>query len=215
MLGALISSAIGGARYLTADMQLLGDPNCFSRFQLVPSRTVGGARKIGDAALAGSALGAFCGFLCRPFRVHDFMLGRHNMQNYLRRVLTLRGDNKLFARWTDALRKDYACDDLGNRLPQARIGDPASYYLPVIPIMASVAVAPLPAWPAGALDLNALTTSTDKRFEKVMHGLLNAMSIPFLLRPVFSLLIDFGLSNKIASVAIERLGRELAAKQLR
>lgn len=214
VLKAMVGAAIGGARYLTADMQLLGDPNCFSRFQLVPHREVGGQRRIGDDALAGSALGAFCGFLCRPYRVHDFLLGRHNMQFYLQHVLTLRGDNPLFHRWSDDLRKDYACDSEGNRLPGAQVTNRASYFLPIIPVTTDVVITPRPEWPVGALDLDALDNPADRRIEKVLNALLDGVSLPLVLKPIVSLLIDHAASNRIVAAVIDELRSALTKKAL-
>lgn len=214
VLKALVGAATGGARYLTADMQLLGDPNCFSRFQLVPYREIDGQRVIGEDALAGSALGAFCGFLCRPYRVHDFLLGRHNMLNYLRRVLTLRGDNKLFDGWSDDLRTNYACDSNGNRLPQDAVGERKGYYLPIIPVTADVDATARPAWPVGAFDLDALADPADTRIEKVLEAFVDSLSLPLLLKPLVALLVEHTASNRIVTAVLDALRAELRKKKL-
>lgn len=213
VLKSLLGSAIGGARYLTADMQLLGDPNCFSRFQLVPHRALDGKRVIGSDALAGSALGAFGGFVARDFRVHDFMLGRHNMENYLRRFLTLRGDNPLFKDWKDT-RADFACDIKGNRLQQNQLGDPETYYLPIIPLVNGVGGTPLPDWPRGALDPADLEDPADNRLEKVLHSLTGEFKIPPLIKALLTPAITFGISNVAAKAILTRLKDDLKSKNL-
>jgi hypothetical protein len=100
VIKTLAGAVIDGARYLTADVALIADKEVFSRFQLVPTRSDLG--KVGEEALATDWLGAFGGFFCRDFRVHDFMLGQINMRQYLRTTFILRGDNTLFDGWTSA-----------------------------------------------------------------------------------------------------------------
>ncbi len=214
VLKSLVGSAIGGARYLTADMQLLGDPNCFSRFQLVPHRHRDGDRLLGSDALAGSALGAFGGFVARDYRVHDFMLGRHNMENYLRRFLTLRGDNALFDKWNDDDRLDHACDANGKRLEQNQLGGRHTYYLPVIPLVDGVGGTSLPDWPRGAFDPADLEDPADDRLERVLHSLTGEFKISPLIKTLLNPAITFGVSNIAAKAIIARLKTDLKSKKL-
>ena len=134
-------------RYLTGDMQLIGDKNVFSRFQLVPNRLApDGTQLIGEDALTGSTAGAFGGFCARAFRVHDFLLGRSNMRHYLDSVLTLRADNKLFKGWDDGKRRDHARDFDGKRIDPT-LADPTKYYLPVVPLRPELQQQPTLPWP--------------------------------------------------------------------
>jgi hypothetical protein len=177
ILSPLVTSLTDTGRYYTADMALLGDPNVFSRFQLVPARA--DMNRTGDTALAGSWLEAFGGFLCRPFRVHDFMLGRLNMQNYLRTTLVLQGDNPLFGNWSADDRKRFAVDGAGNRVNQNGGVAPSAYMLPVIPDRSyagdgPIACEPTPQtlpWPYKALDPESLRGAIDTRVKAVLSGL--------------------------------------------
>ena len=168
-MGGIGLAALGameaGANYLTADLDMMADPRIFSHFQLVPVRP--DRKTAGAAAAATTVLHAFGGFFCRAFRVHDFMLGRLNMRDYLRRVLILRADNPLFDGWSLAERQRHALDADGAPLPAVTgATPPAAYWLPVIPD--SLGPAPgghagiLP-WPAGQLDPETLRPALGQR----------------------------------------------------
>lgn len=58
---------------------------------VAPSRE--GAEKP-EYAIACGALGGFGGFLSREYRVHDYFLGRHNCQSFIRRYLVVDPDEK-------------------------------------------------------------------------------------------------------------------------
>ena len=163
---AVVGMFVSASRYLTADMDLFGAEDVFSRFQLVPTRPERG--KVGEAALAGTALGALAGWGSRDFRTHDFLLGRANMQSYLRTELVLRADNSLFDRWTDALRKDHACDLDGNKVGD--ISSKTAYYLPILPVLVQKDE-PLPHWPKGGLDPDQLQKPIEERLEAVLGQL--------------------------------------------
>jgi hypothetical protein len=49
--------------------------------------------------------------------VHDLLLGRFNMANYLRQELLLQGDNHLFDKWPLGIVNDYAQQKNGTRFP--------------------------------------------------------------------------------------------------
>ncbi len=175
----LTGNIVDGARFLTADMTLIADPDAFSHFQLVPVRSDVSPAKIGCDALATAEFSAFGGFFCREFRLHDFLLGRLNMRDYLRRVLVLRGDNALFGQWEPALRERFAVDNAGNKISGA-LPSADAYYLPVIPDLSYVdglvAVMPngadLP-WPFGKLNPEALRQPFQKRVSAVLNDLKN------------------------------------------
>jgi hypothetical protein len=128
------------ARYLTADMDLFARQDVFSRFQLVPARTVDGKPRVGKDALAATGPLATGGWLSKEFRIHDFMLGRCNMKQYLTRKFILRANNSLFDRWfqqpaqTLALRQRYAVTQDGALKHITAATQRPDYYLPVIPI---------------------------------------------------------------------------------
>jgi hypothetical protein len=172
VVSQIIGTAVGGARYLTADMELFADENVFSRFQLVPFRRSSG--KVGEDALAGSSLFAAAGWCARAFRVHDFLLGRANMRSYLAQELLLSGDNPLFDRWSIDRRRDYATDENGERLAEDAVSETngASYYLPVLPdVTGNRDVEPF--WPKNATDPATLSAPLKARLNAVFKTLVN------------------------------------------
>ncbi len=174
----IISTFVAEARYQTADMVLFGDDDVCSRFQLVPFRK--SDNKVGEAALAGTSLFAVAGWCCRDYRVHDFLLGRQNMQDYLRREMILKADNPLFGGWGLGDRQDFACDGLGNRIAIDATTAPGSYYLPILPDKTEIGPIPVPAWPVGKYNPDTLTPMLTARLDAVgqravgdnLHGVL-------------------------------------------
>jgi hypothetical protein len=219
VVAGLLGFVLGGARYLTADMALIGDPTVFSRFQLVPARPDLG--RIGETALAGDFFQAFGGFTRRDFRRHDFLLGRINMQNYLRTALILRGDNKLFDGWNDDpdLIARFAVDANGLRTTTA--GGRASYYLPVIPDTSylgtgPIAVAPntqmLP-WPTGALDPATLRPAIGNRLDAVLNA-LQKQELPGFFNSILGALIEPDISGAAADKIVAAMRDELRTAKL-
>jgi hypothetical protein len=170
VIGSLVGTLVGGARYLTADMDLFARSDVFSRFQLVPSNP--GRGKVGSAALAGSSLYAAAGWCARAFRVHDFLLGRSNMQAYLRGELVLAGDNPLFDQWQAGDRKDFAVDQNGARVAIDATTPKGSYFLPVIPDRTGNEQK-LPDWPVGACNPDDLTQPLKQRLKAVLDRLVH------------------------------------------
>lgn len=163
--GSIVDTFKDGARYLTADMDLFADKDVFSRFQLVPFRP--GAGKVGAEALAGSSLYAAAGWCARKFRVHDYRLGRMNMERYLRSELVLAGNNKLFENWKDPDRARFALDDDGKPYPaHAALPPREKYYLPIIPCLLDEQ--PEPSWPVGACNPEELRSPLKTRLNAVV-----------------------------------------------
>ncbi|MBN1880240.1 patatin-like phospholipase family protein [bacterium] len=85
ILGALRSQA----RFKADELALALDPKVNSRFMIAPKRSLNNQIVISDRAIASGSLGGFGGFLDRPFRVHDYLLGRRNCQKFLKDRLVL------------------------------------------------------------------------------------------------------------------------------
>lgn len=225
---AVLGTFVGGARYLTADLDLFQDRDVFSRFQLVPTRTgldglaIAGdlAPKnknplVGEAALAGTDLFALGGWCAREFRVHDFLLGRLNMAAYLRRELILRGDNALFDNWPLAMINDYSLQQNGDRLTTAVTAQTpkASYFLPVIPMPAgNFGVVP-PTWPIGALDPSTLEAPIKARAKAVLEA-LRADNLPGFGAWLIALIALGGVADTIASDIVAGLTKALTDRKL-
>lgn len=209
VIEAIIGTVVGGARYLTADMELFARDDVFSRFQLVPFRPEPG--RVGEAALAGTSLYAAAGWCARKFRVHDFLLGRWNMQVYLQREFVLAGDNPLFDGWGPADREDWALDDASNRIAITAATDPKSYFLPIIPVLPDGAVpAPdAPAWPKGALSPAALSTPLRQRLKAVLTQLVQDNGGGGLLPWVVGMFAIPGVADFVVSQIVAGFEKEL------
>ncbi len=212
VLKSLLGALVAGARYLTADMELFASENVFSRFQLVPSRKVAGQVQAGEAALAGTALYAFGGWCARDFRVHDFLLGRANMKTYLECEFLLAGDNPVFNGWSFDQRADFARDKDGNRVMISKTTAAADYLLPAIPVMPEV-TAPMPDWPAGALDPSSIKDGVKARIEAVIKQLRDD-NLPGFGPWLIGLLAVPGIADALASALVQSFTKELKDKKL-
>jgi hypothetical protein len=184
----MIPTFVQECRYQTADMVLFADDDVCSRYQLVPFRQA--EKKVGEAALAGTSFMAVAGWCSRAFRVHDFMLGRQNMQDYMRRELILKADNTLFDGWSDGDRMDGAVDANGNRVPVDGTTPHSNYYLPILPDKTLNGPLPVPAWPKDQYNPDNLTDVLKNRLEAVgrrvvgdnvggvLAGLIEGVAIP-------------------------------------
>jgi len=230
-LGALVGNFVGGARYLTSDLDLFQDQDVFSRFQLVPTRTgldgkpipgdlaprdTNGNPAVGEAALAGTDLAALAGWCARPFRVHDFLLGRLNMAAHLRHEMLLTGDNPVFDGWSFDQRADACVDIGGNRIAITPLTPPKSYWLPVVPLPPdNFGIVP-PAWPKGALTASALQAihdAVDARTKAVV-GKLRADNVPGFGPWLLTLLILGTVSETVADDVVKGLTNALTKRNL-
>lgn len=230
-LGALVNTFVGGARYLSADLDLFQDQDVFSRFQLVPNRIgfdnapfpndlapkdAAGNPPVGEAALAGTDLAALGGWCARPFRVHDFLLGRINMATYLRREFLLTADNPVFDGWSFDQRADAAVDVNGDRLAITPQTPPKTYYLPVIPLPPdNFSIIP-PAWPKGELTADAIQAIHDAiaaRADAVVSK-LRADNVPGFGPWLLSLFLLGTVSNTIADDVVAGLKTSLQGRNL-
>jgi hypothetical protein len=159
-------------------MELFADKNVFSRFQMVPNRPDpdtpddGAKAKVGEAALAGTSLYAAAGWCARAYRVHDYLLGRYNMQTYIRRDLILAGDNPLFDRWSLDARADWAMDENGNRIAINAETPKSSYFLPILPDVTGGPLS-LPAWPRNIYNPSSLKDMLQSRLDAVVKKLVS------------------------------------------
>jgi predicted acylesterase/phospholipase RssA len=211
VLGGIIPTLVGGARYLTADMALFADTDVFSRFQMVPFRTATAAAPAtaGEAALAGDSLFAAAGWCAREFRVHDFLLGRHNMQEYLRSQLLLAGDNPLFSQWQFGDRQDYATDRNGGRMTIDVTTPGSAYFLPILPDKTGSGPLALPPWPVGAFNPADILDPLEKRLTAATRALIDDNSGGGMLPWLVNLLAVPGVVDVIASTVVNGFTAEL------
>ena len=139
------------------------------------------------------------GWCTRAFRVHDFLLVRANMLEYLRKRFILRGDNHLFDKWTAELRHDFAVDREGARKAITAATPRDQYYLPIIPVDDSIHAA-VPDWPAKALDPNSIRDGLKDRLKAVLGRLREDNLSGF-----WSWLLGWVAAWKIASELADKL----------
>ena len=165
VLGPLIGAIVDGGTYLTTDLHLFAAEHDYSHFQIVPNRQDLG--KVGDEAVPGALFQTLGGFLCRDFRVHDFLLGQINMQSFLREKFTLHQSNKLFSNWNAAQKGKFAVT-LDGQKPNPAAMAAGKYYLPIIPdLTPTLALANNP-WPKKALNTNDIASALKNRLESVI-----------------------------------------------
>lgn len=118
------------ARLKDEELIKASDKDDFSQYIISPLRE---GRKPGEPALATATLNKFGGILDIRFRHHDFMLGRHNCQQFLRNHFTVRV-------------KDAQHNPIFKGLHKfAKHGQES---VPIIPIVGSAAEeCPVPNWP--------------------------------------------------------------------
>lgn len=157
--GATLGAFTSGTRYETAVMDLFTAENVCSRYLVNPVRQpdpVNNPGKLltGADAIATNVLMAFGGFLSSEYRMHDYMLGRRNCQQFLRSHFVLDQRNTLFARWTAQDRTKFG----------AGLGG----YLPVIPLTAEMAVEnPQPLWPINKFQPVDIKTALSQRLARI------------------------------------------------
>lgn len=213
LAAAILGAYKENARSKPAELALAEDEDVRSRYLILPARQgIAGSR-----AIASGALGGFLGFMSPDYRHHDFMLGRRNCQHFLRRHFTLGTAHKLFAASGAAIvdhwltRTAEVIDDATGQV----VAKP-NYYrelgeLPVIPLVGTAArPLPLPAWPRGKGDADALKDLLEARIaailERVIDFTILGRWIDWAVRP----LIRNGLKSKILDLAITTLRKGVA-----
>lgn len=194
-LSGLLPTLIAQARFKLTELAAAVDDDVASRWLIAPRRDDSGT--VSSRFLACGLLGGFGGFLDRGFREHDFQLGQHNCQRFLRNWFALPPENAAVA---------------GNRehVVAAERGARRADHRHIIPLVGAAAVEiPQPtAWPAiGAAKVDALVEAAGHRgFELLVHlcpcaigrVLIRWLSLP-ILWPLWRLWISRGLKADLIS----------------
>jgi hypothetical protein len=149
------------------------DENIHSRFLISPSRP---GKRPGETDLASQGLGGFSGFVHEQLRMHDFQLGRHNCQRFLRDHFCVHVENPLVRAWVPRLR---AAGRLAPYQPQrgGQDGRSREDYVQVIPLLPHLRE-PLALRPWPALDrrrvLPPLEAAITARSKAMVPGLVRA-----------------------------------------
>ncbi|MGA3028643.1 MAG: hypothetical protein ABSF98_28185 [Bryobacteraceae bacterium] len=206
---ALLGTLISQSRFQGEDLRLTRDPDVSSRFVVAPSD---------DSvpqlpALLCAALGAFGGFVDRPFRDHDYQLGRRNCQQFLRTSFVLPEDNVAIAPGVnkkpeilDAFRTEYGNLDGGR------------WWYPVIPLMPAlrteIKAPPREECKTTLERLEQVAEAATNRLQAVLHGFITEPEHQhggwsFLINSFF----DLGGRLKIKGMILDTLRTELAKTQ--
>ena len=165
----LVGELVGQSRYETADLLLAADEKIFSRFMICGVK----GDQIGSEALATSGLGAFQGFLCRDFRVHDYMLGRRNAYEFLKRQFVFPESNPVFSAINGTTGQPFWPDEIRTSDFTSKDANGATY-LPMVPLFGSAATPPpVPTWPAGKLKPDDLREGIQNRIDVILKALEN------------------------------------------
>ncbi|MEO1459630.1 MAG: hypothetical protein AAFV49_18975 [Pseudomonadota bacterium] len=97
VLSSLQTALVDQARFKPGELVAAMSPDGRSRFLIAPSRVDDrGNEFTGAEALASGFLGGFGGFFDEAFREHDYQLGRHNAQRFLKAYFKLAPNNLVF-----------------------------------------------------------------------------------------------------------------------
>ena len=105
----LIGALMNQGRFRPDWIERSLDSGYYSRMLIAPTKR-GANSELLDNPLAGSALGAFAGFLDREFREHDYHLGRYNTFQFLNKHFTVPHNNEVvnyFDRADQTLKEKY------------------------------------------------------------------------------------------------------------
>jgi hypothetical protein len=153
----------------TMDLAQFKDESIYSRFMISPSRPnpVTNTSWAPSKALLSAPMNAFLGFAAEAYREHDFLVGRRNAQQFLRRTFAVPKDNvavKAATGWT-------AADEFV---------DSGVTYRVLVPLRGRAAdEQPLPDWAWQALTDDAIQGDTNlvrDRANAIFHNLKNTMA---------------------------------------
>lgn len=167
VVARLVLSPVLQDRLDTLDLAQIKDETIFSRFMIAPSRQHPD-RPVDWApskSLLAAPLNAFLGFGAEAYREHDFLLGRRNAQQFLRRHLALPQAHPLFQGTT------------GWTVEDGFVDGGIAYY-PLVPLRGRAAdEQPVPAWNWQAMtagDVDRYVAAAGRRADAIFHNLKTA-----------------------------------------
>lgn len=214
ILMSFFNVTLSQSRFLGESLAELTGGASFSRFAIAPSDP--DSVKAGKPALQCGALGAFGGFLCRDFRKHDFLLGRRNCQQFLRKSFAVLATNPIIDEglagagpYAAQIKAQFLvdCPSPNTTLPQGKI------WMPLIPLCGkATAEVPLAARSAIASDqLDAIVDLIVQRLNAIRTKLATG-SLGNLLNHALWFLLNFWIvSGKVKNAIREALESALAA----
>eukprot|EP00172_Hildenbrandia_rubra_P003643 Plantae.Rhodophyta-Hildenbrandia_rubra.ctg6077.p1 GENE.Plantae.Rhodophyta-Hildenbrandia_rubra.ctg6077~~Plantae.Rhodophyta-Hildenbrandia_rubra.ctg6077.p1 ORF type:complete len:594 (-),score=101.22 Plantae.Rhodophyta-Hildenbrandia_rubra.ctg6077:3524-5305(-) len=132
-LGELFSAMLENGRFKEDELEGAYDDTDYSKFIISPHRTIEG-KKV-DPVLAASGLNHFAGFLDVKMRAHDFVLGRRNAQQFLKKYFVVP--------------QEEAVKNAALNYGKVQVAANGSNPVPVIPLVGTAAKEiPEPVWPS-------------------------------------------------------------------
>lgn len=174
----MFSAMLNQSRFKPEELTLAQDEDVYSRFLISPIYREG-ENEPKQYPIYGELMGAFGGFLDIRFRIHDYMLGRRNCQQFLRQHFALPRSNPLFAQAGDAPGLDMTPYLAHEGRPKAYLnhhGETVSeLFYQIIPLVKSVRtpiVPPPRISPIDAVDFPQLKRDINNRMERVFNRVM-------------------------------------------
>lgn len=194
------------ARFASGDLALAYAPTVYSRFLIAPNRKGSPESKKFD--LACGALGGFSGFLDVRFRHHDYLLGRLNCKQFLKRHFTVPVTNRQI--------KDAINPTLLER-SQWLVDDGGVKCMPLIPLFGDMAnEEPLPEWPKQACMPERLIDPIAGRIDVVLDRLASS-KLPWILYAIYNVValpLGWWLRRKAAKMIVDVIRKQLDERNL-
>jgi hypothetical protein len=211
MLGRLATVLLSQSRFLGESLAVLASGAAFSRFVIAPSDPGQGQKNV----LQCASLGAFGGFMERSFRAHDFLLGRHNCQKFLKTYFRLPIGNPIISAGqteagTHASEIDAQFTDYPP--PGVKVPPDGKVWMPVLPLVGT-ALNPVPNPVRGSITKGGIATIADQmitRFSAVKGPLLAGAPAAWLLKLITGLLCSWPTRRLFRRKIVDVLTAELS-----
>lgn len=189
LFSSLMPSLIDQARFKPSELALAVRPNHGSRYLIGPHREIDGKRQ--RYGIASGLLGGFGGFVARPFRDHDYQLGRKNCRDFLASDFAVSESNEIVVSWPPTVdRSQFVAPPSRDDPP----GAPTCYQL--IPLYGSAKDdITLPPWPRITQgDLDRLLARIGTRFDALAPKLVQ-QNVRGVLGMLLGLVLQPGIRN--------------------
>lgn len=222
---ALLPAVLNQLRFKSDELILAASSAVGSRYLISPSRPWRGKN---EPTLACGPLGGFLGFLKKDFRHHDYLLGRLNCQQFLKRHFYVSDENTLVTPWLGSAPQYvgaayYSEADLAKIRTAHPVMDQSSKPLnpvPIIPLMPELQdetqlLATLKnGWPSKFTDedMDTLQRRLRNRLDAVLSRLLTQVELPMLKRLARWLLSGMAslLGVNPATLAADKISKRIS-----
>lgn len=201
ILGRLPTAFIDQSRYATSDLMLALDDDVYSRFIITPQRD----GLSGHKAIASAGLSAFCGFLSKDYRRHDYLLGRKNCQEYLKTHFVLDRENGVF--------KEQEVSALAGEDAAWKMHPDGK--LPIIPLYGrATEVQETEDWPFRKVNLVDVRERLSARLKKVTDAQTDELDLGFFLNLIVDIVGEQLVADKLTDSIMEAAVKNLVEWRL-